>query len=1088
MEMQRKDRNIPWFLIAVFILLVAGILTTGFLFYQKQHTHLKFDVQENLNAIADLKAEQIAHWQRERLGNGELIRDNASFVRQVVEYFKTPDKTGPKQDIFRVMKSFEDNLDYESVLLLDTKGIVRLTTSIHGHSIAQYEQILFKDAILKRKIVLSDLHRSETSPFVRLDLIVPLFLQDRNDSTFIGMLILCIDPNHDFFPLVQAWPTQNHTSETLLLRRDGDEVVYLNELRHQKNTTLALRIPISNEQLPASMAARGIEGIVEGKDYRNVPVLAAIRQIYDSPWYMVAKVDQEEIYAPLQSQAWIVGIAIFLLILAAGTIIVFWWQRQRARFYREQYEAQKENEERYRQVFELSPDTIFIQSEGNITFINEAGVRLFGASSKEELIGRRVVDLVHPDYREIVAQRINQLQSLQQSVPIIEKKYLRLDGSSIDVEVVASPFMYNEKPSAQVVVRDITECKHAEEALQKSEGLFKTLVESSPVAIAVFFGEEQTIEYVSHRFTELFGYEQTDLPAMDAWWALAYPIEEYRNQIETAWSESIRWAQRANREPEPIESVISCKDGSAKYIESTFTSVGDHTLVFFSDLTQRRMAEEALRQTHAFNDLLIQTMPFGMNIVDEDGNILFVSKAMKEMLVVDVVDMCCWMVYKDNNQQCIDCPLRRGITFGKPDVLVTNDVLGGKTFQISYVGIMYEGRKAMLEVFQDITEQKKLQNELLQSQKLLSIGTMAGGIAHDFNNILGIILGYSSILPAIKDNPQRFSDGVNAIKQTVDRGANLVRQILTFARKTDVLFEPLSVSELVKELISMLQQTFPKIITFKTSMEKHLPYVNADHTQIHQALLNLCVNARDAMPNGGEISIKSKVITGEKLKDQFSAADQNKYICLSVSDTGIGIDEATRSQIFDPFFTTKEKGKGTGLGLSVVFGIVQTHHGFINFGSTVGSGTTFRLYLPVPQESNSVSETQIQVTSKALGGTETILLVEDEELLLNMMQILLETYGYNVLIAKDGQEAVEIYAKHTQEIALVITDIGLPRLSGIDELYKLKEINPDVKLIFASGYFEHDAKIKLTSAGAKGFLQKPYVVEEVLMKIREALR
>jgi PAS domain S-box-containing protein len=1002
-------------------------------------------------------------------------------------------------------------------------------------------------------------------------------------------------------------------------------------------------------------------------------------------------------------------------------------------------ESLLQSEERYRRLFELSPDTIFIQSEGNITFINSAGIRLFGATSAEELIGRQVVDLMHPDYREIVAERIKHLKELQSPAPMIEEKYLRLDGSSVDVEVSASSFLYKGKSAAQVVVRDITERKRAEESLQESEerfrrlvgsvtdyiysvklesgrlvstthapacvsvtgytaeeyaadpdlwfrmiyeedkqivtnltekllsgfdvlplehrivhkngslrwvkntpvlkrnakgvpiaydglieditmqkqadevlreseetahallnapsdaaylldterriiavneagtrrlgksvdeligacvddfislelaksrrayidevlrlckpvhfedeqsemhlenalypitdaqgnvtriavfsrditeriqteearrqseSLFKMLVESSPVAIAVFSGPSKKLEYVSDRFTGLFGYDKEDIPSMDAWWQLAYPVEEYRNQIEIKWCETLVEAQHEGSVIEPLESVVTCQDGSSKYIESTFTSIGEDTLVFFTDLTQHRLAQEALRQTLAFNELLIQTMPFGMNIVDEEGNILFVSKAMKEMLTVDVVDMCCWKVYKDDNQQCVDCPLRKGIAFGKSDVIETTGILGGKIFQISQVGMMYEGKKAMLEVFQDITEQKKLQQELIQSQKLLSIGTMAGGIAHDFNNILAIILGYSSLLHSIKDHPQKFSDAVSAIRQAVDRGAGLVRQILTFARKTDISFEPLSVSELVKELVSMLQQTFPKIITFNTSMEKHLPYIKADQTQIHQALLNLCVNARDAMPQGGEISIAIEKITGEKLRGRFPSATNPWYISLSVSDTGMGMDEAIRNQVFDPFFTTKEKGKGTGLGLSVVYGIVQAHHGFVNVESTLERGTTFLLYFPVPQESSAALESHEQVVEQISGGNETLLFVEDETLLLDMVQILLESNGYTVFTAKDGEEAVHVYQQHAHEIALVISDMGLPKLTGVSEFEKLKEINPAVKIIFASGYFEPDSKAKLVNAGAKGFLQKPYVIEEVLLKIRKAL-
>ncbi|MGD1044148.1 MAG: PAS domain S-box protein [Bacteroidota bacterium] len=1338
MKSQQPKQTTPWFLISVFLLLVISILIAGIRFYQVQQTRIKSEAQNYLAAIADLKVSQIAQWRHERIADGELLLHNLPFLRTVEAFLKSSFKIDRKQELLAVMKSFQIKAGYESSILFDVKGKVRLSVSSYGDSVGTRAQLLFQEVLRSRKVILSDLHKSGPFPIVHMDLIVPLFSPDRPDSALIGVFMLRIDPQVIFFPLIQTWPTPSRTSETLLLEQDGDSIVYLNELRHKKNTMLTLRLPISNEQLPASMAVRGIKGVVEGIDYRGVPVLAAIRPVPDSPWYMNAKVDQEEIYAPLRSQAWIAVIGMFLFLLSASGFVGVWWRHQREKFYRDKYLAEverqallkhfdyivkyandsillidmngkivevndqacrmygytreelchlyirdlrsqqtrsqiekqmkqvedrsglvfetehqrkdgtvfpaevssrfikieetkyyqstirditerkqaeetlRESEEKYRCLSENSLEGIGLSKENQIIYANKALLEIFGYNDFEEFrakpllyhvapesqvkiremlknakegksyekrfsykiirrdgeirdleittdhvkIGndlytqstfrditerkiaedallqsedrfRRIFeegplgmvtsgsdfkfikantafckmmgyeekeltaftfkDITHPEYITKDTESINKL--LAGDIPFYrtEKRYIRKDQRVVWGAATITVIYDKNKQFSYflVMIEDITERKQAEEALLQSEGLFKTLVESSPVSIAVFSGQKQNIQYVSHRFSELFGYEQADLQSLSAWWTIAYPMEEYRNQIEAAWRTSVEWSQRENREPEPIESVITCKDGSTKYIESTFTSMSDHTLVFFSDLTQRRMAEEALRQTHAFNDLLIQTMPFGMNIVDEEGTILFINKTMKEMLTVDAIDMCCWNVYKDDNLQCQNCPLKRGISFGKPDVFETTGVLGGKTFQISHVGMMYEGHKAMLEVFQDITEQKKLQQELMQNQKMLSIGTLAGGIAHDFNNILGIILGYISILPSMKDNQQKFSDGVSAIKQAVDRGAGLVRQILTFARKTEIAFEPLDVPDLTQELVSMLQQTFPKIITFNKEIETQLPMINADHAQIHQILLNLCVNARDAMPNGGVITIKAHIAAGDKLRERFTTANEQFYICITVSDTGTGMDETTLNRIFDPFFTTKEKGKGTGLGLSVVYGVVQAHHGFVDVESAVESGTTFQIYLPVPKE--SITALEAGKAGLVPGGTEMLLIVEDEDLLLDMVQILLEAHGYTVLTAKDGMEAVNVYNQHAHEIALVISDMGLPKLSGDGEFKKLKEINPAVKMILASGYFEPNMKATLENAGACGFLQKPYIIEDVLGIIRKTL-
>jgi CheY-like chemotaxis protein len=222
------------------------------------------------------------------------------------------------------------------------------------------------------------------------------------------------------------------------------------------------------------------------------------------------------------------------------------------------------------------------------------------------------------------------------------------------------------------------------------------------------------------------------------------------------------------------------------------------------------------------------------------------------------------------------------------------------------------------------------------------------------------------------------------------------------------------------------------------------------------------------------------------LKEQFPTADQDSYVCISVTDTGEGMNEATRLRVFEPFFTTKAKGKGTGLGLSVVYGVMQTHQGFITVESELGHGTTFRLYFPIPNI-NEKSVNSRQVNPFEIGGTETILLVEDEELLIEMVRFLLESKGYKVFVAQDGAEAIEVYQKHKQEIAIVVTDMGLPTMTGIEEFKKLKEIDPNVKVILASGYFESDIKSELLKAGAKGFLQKPYNPDEILRALREVL-
>ncbi|MGA7160232.1 MAG: response regulator [Bacteroidota bacterium] len=387
----------------------------------------------------------------------------------------------------------------------------------------------------------------------------------------------------------------------------------------------------------------------------------------------------------------------------------------------------------------------------------------------------------------------------------------------------------------------------------------------------------------------------------------------------------------------------------------------------------------------------------------------------------------------------------------------------------------------------DITDRKKLEEGLRQAQKMESIGTLAGGIAHDFNNILGIILGYVSRLESGKLTPDKLSASFEALRKASHRGADLVRQILTFARKTDVLLESVNLNAAITELVKMLSETFPKTVLFSLNLERHLPSIVADAGQVQQLLLNLCVNARDAMIDGGALTITTRIVEGNTLMMKFPEAENKPYACIDVEDTGTGMDDATRARIFEPFFTTKELGHGTGLGLSVVFGIINSHHGFIDVESALGHGTTFHLYFPVPpgfKESDKKENKQFEFVK---GGTETILLVEDEEILRDLVKNTLEEKGYAVITAQDGIEAVNLFTQQKDRIALVLCDMGLPKLGGWDAFKIMKEIRPKLKIIFASGYLEPGLKAEILKGGARVFVQKPYDPDEIIKQIREVI-
>lgn len=396
-------------------------------------------------------------------------------------------------------------------------------------------------------------------------------------------------------------------------------------------------------------------------------------------------------------------------------------------------------------------------------------------------------------------------------------------------------------------------------------------------------------------------------------------------------------------------------------------------------------------------------------------------------------------------------------------------------------------------VARDITERKReeaqrqhLELQLLQAQKMESIGRLAGGIAHDFNNILGIILAYTNILENRNLPAEKVRMSLDAITRAIQRAKGMVRELLTLARKTDPSLEYVDVNGSIRDFIRMIMETFPKSIAFSLKFTDRSPGILADPNQFHQVLLNLLVNARDAMPRGGTLEIATSIVPVEAMKKEHPDTRDVPYAMISVKDTGIGMDEQTVTRVFEPFFSTKEHGKGSGLGLAVVYGIVQAHGGYVEVISSPGEGATFVLYFPTSEAPAGDRAKRSGQPLLDVTGTETILFVEDEEMLKEVIATVLKEKGYKVLTAGDGIEAVELFMRHQHEISLVLSDLGLPRLGGWEACVTMREINAAVRVVVASGFIEPTLREEITRAGG-GIVQKPYEPSEVLQTIRGIL-
>jgi hypothetical protein len=397
----------------------------------------------------------------------------------------------------------------------------------------------------------------------------------------------------------------------------------------------------------------------------------------------------------------------------------------------------------------------------------------------------------------------------------------------------------------------------------------------------------------------------------------------------------------------------------------------------------------------------------------------------------------------------------------------------------------YQGKPtSILIVNTDITHKKLLEAQFLRAQRMESIGTLAGGIAHDLNNVLAPILMAIQLL-ALKVNDERSQQWLNILEINAKRGADLVKQVVSFARGMEGDRTLVQVRHLISEIRHIANETFPKSIQVYTDVPQELWTVSGDATQLHQVLMNLCVNARDAMTEGGTLKITAQnLIIDEHYAKMHIDAKIGSYIAIAISDTGTGISTEILDRIFEPFFTTKEVGKGTGLGLSTVVGIVKSHGGFVNVYSEIGQGTQFKVYLPALEETETLAVDDLALPT---GNGELILVVDDEAAIRKITQTSLKTFGYRVLEASDGIEAIALYAQYKTQINLVLMDMMMPNMDGLTTIRTLKKIEPSVKIVAVSGLVSDDKLTQVATFGVKAFLSKPYATKDLLNTINGVL-
>ncbi len=543
---------------------------------------------------------------------------------------------------------------------------------------------------------------------------------------------------------------------------------------------------------------------------------------------------------------------------------------------------------------------------------------------------------------------------------------------------------------------------------------------------------------------------------------------------------------------EPLETILLKSDKTKFYAELKSNVVkfrGQNVIqTFINDITRKKELETNLRDSRERYRILIESSILGIYIVQK-GSIEFTNEMFRiisgytedELREIEFFDL----IDAEDRSKIVSRHerLEKGekTSFRDEIRLIRKDK---KRYwcelHVSY--IIVNQKNAVFGYMIDISERKNLELQLLETQKLKSLGTLAGGIAHDFNNLLGGILGYSSLLLSDIADDHPFYNDIQAIAETAKRGAELSNRILAFARGGKYQVTKLNINSLINDVVAILSHSLDKSVIIETNLENNIWPVYGDSRQIHQAIHNICLNARDVMPEGGKLTINSRNITiHNSHKKLISHLTQGDYVKISIQDTGPGMDKRTKLKIFEPFFTTKPQGEGTGLGMSMVYGIVKNHQGYIEVQSEVGKGTKIIIFLPKIEE--RVTNHNKDMNSK---DSHLILFVDDEDIIREVGEKMLHRGGYEVLLAKNGQEAVDIFKQNHQDISLVIIDIIMPVLDGIETSKILRDIDPKIDIIFTSGYSPED-RPDLLRLNGEYFIKKPFQAEMFIEKVNEII-
>jgi PAS domain S-box-containing protein len=797
-------------------------------------------------------------------------------------------------------------------------------------------------------------------------------------------------------------------------------------------------------------------------------------------------------------------------------------------------------EKHFNRILEkISEGVIEITSDGRILYANATALSFFKIS-EEKLMGSNLVEWFAGDNRQRLLELLS--ETGEQANILTSNSSLNLNEYRIEIKILSAD---NESPNPIIILKDVTEEKRAQEMIQLRDLELKLHKQASQ-ALNSSLNLDQVLVTVLEEVRRLMNIvgssiwltdaETGDLVCRQATGAYGETLRGWRlapgeglagwvaDHDESLISQDTYTDKRHYKEIDlnigrdmhsvltvplrikgDVIGVVQVVDMEAGRFDKTDltlleTLAGSAAIAIENarlyekgqkEIRIRKKTEEALRESENRYRTVLEANPDSVIVYDMEGRVTYLNPTFTRVFGWSLEERSgkkMDMFVPEEDWPATNIMIER--------MLAGEDVSGieprrftkaGDIIPVSISGAIFndrEGNPAGSVVnLRDISEQKRLEAQIQQSQKLEAIGTLAGGIAHDYNNLLMGILGNLSLISFDLDSSHPYYIKLKNIEKYIKSGAQLTKQLLGFAKGGKYEVKPVDLNDLIEKSSEMFSRT-RKEIRIHREYQKEIWSVEADSNQIEQVLLNLYVNAAQAMPGGGEIYLQTNNITLNQDHVGHFSAKTGDYVKISVKDTGVGMDENTLKRIFDPFFTTKDRSMGTGLGLASAYGIIKNHGGMINAYSVIRQGSIFDVYLPASSKKIVRKE---PVNREALKGSETILLIDDEDIVIDIGGQILEKLGYRAITAKGGKEAIEIYRANKNKINIVILDVIMPDMGGGETYDRLKEINPDIKVLLSSGYSINGQASEIMNRGCNGFIQKPFNIEQLSRKIREIL-